>query len=156
MGFSRQEYRSGLPCPPPGRLPDPGIERTSCFAGRLFITGETILTCNFFSVALLSRVGIRVMLTLQKVFGRAPPFFCFFKIQKGLVLILLWIFGRIHQWIHLALDFCLLGGFDYWLISLLSILFECSASLWIGRLYVSRNVSISSRLPSLLAHNYSQ
>ena len=24
MGFSRQEYRSGLPCPPPGDLPDPG------------------------------------------------------------------------------------------------------------------------------------
>ena len=26
MGFSRQEYWSGLPCPPPGYLPDPGIE----------------------------------------------------------------------------------------------------------------------------------
>ena len=26
MGFSRQEYYSGLPCPPPGDLPDPGIE----------------------------------------------------------------------------------------------------------------------------------
>ena len=26
MGFSRQEYSSGLPCPPPGDLPDPGIE----------------------------------------------------------------------------------------------------------------------------------
>ena len=26
MGFSRQEYWSGLPCPPPGTLPDPGIE----------------------------------------------------------------------------------------------------------------------------------
>ena len=26
MGFSRQEYRSGLPCPPPGDLPDPGME----------------------------------------------------------------------------------------------------------------------------------
>ena len=26
MGFSRQEYRSGLPFPPPGDLPDPGIE----------------------------------------------------------------------------------------------------------------------------------
>ena len=23
MGFSRQEYWSGLPCPPPGDLPDP-------------------------------------------------------------------------------------------------------------------------------------
>ena len=25
-GFSRQEYWSGLPCPPPGVLPDPGIK----------------------------------------------------------------------------------------------------------------------------------
>jgi len=25
-GFSRQKYRSGLPCPPPGDLPDPGIK----------------------------------------------------------------------------------------------------------------------------------
>ena len=26
MGFPWQEYRSGLPCPPPGDLPDPGIK----------------------------------------------------------------------------------------------------------------------------------
>ena len=26
MGFSRQEYQSGLPFPSPGDLPDPGIE----------------------------------------------------------------------------------------------------------------------------------
>ena len=26
MGFSRQEYWSGLSCPPPGDLPDPGIK----------------------------------------------------------------------------------------------------------------------------------
>ena len=29
MGFSRQEYWSGLPFPPPGHLPDPGIEPRS-------------------------------------------------------------------------------------------------------------------------------
>ena len=29
MGFSRQEYQSGLPFPSPGDLPDPGIEPTS-------------------------------------------------------------------------------------------------------------------------------
>ena len=29
MEFSRQEYWSGLPCPPPGGLPDPGIKPTS-------------------------------------------------------------------------------------------------------------------------------
>ena len=29
MGFSRQEYWSGFPCPPSGDLPDPGIEPMS-------------------------------------------------------------------------------------------------------------------------------
>ena len=29
MGFSRQEYCSGLPCPPPGDLPNSGTEPTS-------------------------------------------------------------------------------------------------------------------------------
>ena len=29
MGFSRQEYWSGLPCPPPGDLPNPGIKLES-------------------------------------------------------------------------------------------------------------------------------
>ena len=41
MGFSRQEYWSGLPCPPPEDLPDPGIEPTASsptFAGRFFTT----------------------------------------------------------------------------------------------------------------------
>ena len=34
MGFSRQEYCSGLPFPSPGDLPDPGIKPTSpCIAG---------------------------------------------------------------------------------------------------------------------------
>ena len=34
MGFSRQGYWSGLPCPPPGDLPEPGIE--PALAGRFF------------------------------------------------------------------------------------------------------------------------
>ena len=29
MGFSKQEYWSGLPCSPPGDLPDPGVEPMS-------------------------------------------------------------------------------------------------------------------------------
>ena len=29
IGFSRQEYWSGFPCPAPGDLPDPGIELLS-------------------------------------------------------------------------------------------------------------------------------
>ena len=38
-GFSRQEYWSGLPCPPPEDLPDPGSEPVSpALAGRFFTT----------------------------------------------------------------------------------------------------------------------
>ena len=29
LGFSRQGYWGGLPCPPPGELPDPGIKPMS-------------------------------------------------------------------------------------------------------------------------------
>ena len=29
MGFSKEEYWSGLPCPPPGDLPNPGVEPAS-------------------------------------------------------------------------------------------------------------------------------
>ena len=37
MGFYRQEYWSGLPCPSPGDLPNPGIKPTSpALAGRFF------------------------------------------------------------------------------------------------------------------------
>ena len=40
--FSRQEYRNGLPFPPPGYLPDPAIEHASlstpALAGRFFTT----------------------------------------------------------------------------------------------------------------------
>ena len=35
MGFSRQKYWSGLPFPPPGELPDPGIELRSLVSPRL-------------------------------------------------------------------------------------------------------------------------
>ena len=37
MGFSRQKYRSGLPCPPPGDLSDPGIKpKSPALAGKFF------------------------------------------------------------------------------------------------------------------------
>ena len=45
MGFSRQEYWSGLPCPPPGDLPYPGIEPMSpaspALVGRFFTASAT-------------------------------------------------------------------------------------------------------------------
>jgi len=48
MGFPRQEYWSGLPCSPPGDLPDPGIKLESpaspaspALAGGFFTTSAS-------------------------------------------------------------------------------------------------------------------
>ena len=43
MGFSRQESWSGLPCPPPGNLPDPGIKPESLTT--------PALACEFFTTS---------------------------------------------------------------------------------------------------------
>ena len=49
MGFSKQEYWSGLPFPPPGDLPDPGIEPSSleppALADRFFTTVPAGKSC---------------------------------------------------------------------------------------------------------------
>ena len=48
MGFSGQEYWRGFPCPPPGDLPDPGIEPASlmspALAGKLFTASTTCIS----------------------------------------------------------------------------------------------------------------
>ena len=45
VGFSRQEYQSGLPRPPPGDLPDPGIKpaplASPALVGGFFTTSAT-------------------------------------------------------------------------------------------------------------------
>ena len=49
MGFSRQEYWSGLPHPPPGSLSNPGIKPASpkspALAGEFFATSATTYMC---------------------------------------------------------------------------------------------------------------
>ena len=66
MGFSRQEYWSGLPCPPPGDLPDPSMEPVSltspALVGRLFITSTTwawvqMLNCFFCQISWVTDVS---------------------------------------------------------------------------------------------------
>ena len=53
-GFSRQEYWSGLPCPPPGYFPDSGIKPASpavpALAGRIF-TAESLGKVSTLSAA---------------------------------------------------------------------------------------------------------
>ena len=64
MGFSRQEYWRGLPCPPPWDLPNPGIEPRSlmspALAGQFFTTSATgeALYMHISSVQSLSRVQL--------------------------------------------------------------------------------------------------
>ena len=50
LGFSRQEYWSGLQCPPPGDLPKPGIEPVSFMSpalGDWFFTTSATWEAHF-------------------------------------------------------------------------------------------------------------
>ena len=73
MDFSRQEYWRGLPGPPPGDEPDPGIEPKSllslALAGGFFITSTTweappliMRTMQIISIALMGFVCFRATL----------------------------------------------------------------------------------------------
>ena len=46
MGFSRPEYWSGLPCPSPGDLPDPGIEPGSSALSVSSVTQSCLTLCD--------------------------------------------------------------------------------------------------------------
>ena len=50
MGFSRQEYWSGLPCPPPGDLLDPGTEPVSPTLAGGFFTCSTIWEAQLYDL----------------------------------------------------------------------------------------------------------
>ena len=57
-GFSRQEYWSGLLCPPPGNLPNPGIEPRSPTLQVDFLPSEPDWLFQFSSVQSLSCVRL--------------------------------------------------------------------------------------------------
>ena len=58
MGFPRQEYRSGLPCPPLGDLLNPGIESISPVAPAL--AGGFFTTTAYEEQATVSQCILRV------------------------------------------------------------------------------------------------
>ena len=73
IGFSRQEYWSGLPCPPSGDLPNPGIELVSlALTGRFFITRVTWACVHKYTD---TQQKANTMLLLPK---RIFPLLCFF------------------------------------------------------------------------------
>ena len=61
MGISRQEYWGGLPCPPPGDLPDPGIEplslRSPALVGR-FPGSSAIWEAQYIHVVIVLKIRI--------------------------------------------------------------------------------------------------
>ena len=58
MGLFRQEYWSKLPFPPPGDLPDPGIEPTSpALAGRFFTTAPLEFSLVYIISLILTLYG---------------------------------------------------------------------------------------------------
>ena len=72
IGFSRQEYWSGLPCPPPGDLPIPGIEPTSlmspALAGGFFTSSATKII--IFHILSLNVYNVICQLCLNKAEGK--------------------------------------------------------------------------------------
>ena len=59
-GFSRQEYWSGLPYPPPGSLLDPGIKPTSLMSPAL--AGGFFTTSTTWEAQSVLRVGLSIFL----------------------------------------------------------------------------------------------
>ena len=73
MGFSRQEYWRGLPRPPPGDLPDPGIEPTFPALAGGFFTAEPPGKPPYSFLALPFKTGKRKRRACVAAAGGAPP-----------------------------------------------------------------------------------
>ena len=77
IGFSRQEYWSGLPFPPPGALPDPGIEPVSL--------ASPALAGRFFTTALLGKPKLVVSVYYQFVCADSCFMLLHCKLSKNLI-----------------------------------------------------------------------
>ena len=73
MRFSRQESWSGLPCPPPRDLPDPGIEPTSLtspiLAGRFFFTTSATWEAHLCVQFIVNSPQIFLMFSYYRMFS---------------------------------------------------------------------------------------
>ena len=76
--FSWQEYWSGLLCPPPGDLPNPGIEPESLMsptlAGGFFTTNSTWDTLNNTTINILKCISVFLEDLFPEVRLLAQPF----------------------------------------------------------------------------------
>ena len=121
MGFSRQEDWSGLPCPPPGDLPDLGTEPSS-LASVVLIThdgmqvGVSLFLSNWDSPrSFLHFQDLDTSEDYRSVMSLNVPQFgfvwCFLKIGSRLC-----VFGRNNTEVRLCFSHCILGGgIGFWL-----------------------------------------
>ena len=101
MGFSRQEYWSGLPFPSPGDLPNPGIKPTSLASPALaggFFTAELsgkpyIYTCIYTQIKICSFSDDYKSILLKK-FLKNGSSGTFFGINMGQMNIIWLMTGR--------------------------------------------------------------
>jgi hypothetical protein len=108
--------------------------------GWLFLHDHSLeIFCSLLSLS-LSDFGIGAMLASYNEFRNVFSSSIFFWGKN--LMIFLYIFGRIYQWIHLVQNFLCLGVFDYWFNLLLIGLFLFSIFFMtqFGRLYVSMNL----------------
>ena len=100
MGFSRQEYWSGLPCPPPGDLPDPGTEPKSLMSpaltGGFFTTRATwepqaALSCLFFNNTCHFLIYRIYLVYIYQLLSISPPHTLECKLHKALKFYVLFI-----------------------------------------------------------------
>ena len=82
LGFSRQECWSGLPCPPPGDLPNAGTELVSlmspALAGRFFATSAT-----WEDPCMYVHASIRIRVFLVQFFEKLMHYSLLFKKKKS-------------------------------------------------------------------------
>ena len=73
MGFSMQEYWNGLPCPPPGDLPDQGIEPMSlmspALAGWFFTARATWEDQSPLQQSVITNVSLLCYILLERSSG---------------------------------------------------------------------------------------
>ena len=92
MEFSKQEYWSGLPCPPPGDLPNPGIESTSLEFSLLQVhslplisrkphfTSKSRLSALFFlKIRIPTKAGLTFPRSLARGMGDGDFFSSYFR-----------------------------------------------------------------------------
>ena len=87
MGFPRQAYWSGLPFPPPGTLPHPGIEPVSpVLAGGFFVTeppGKLIFVCSS-ALSIGVQQPQKRLTRANKVFKNKGEMSSFKEVRNGL------------------------------------------------------------------------